>query len=160
MAAMREVPDATGQKMAVGTGHRLSPRSCVLASKRPSKRLGHCYFAILCRQINKLLRSDPALAYPDHRPTRTSYSDTGSSNPLRLSAPRCSNSKPFPATSWRTTSETNTRPGCARSQRRLANCTEVPNRSSPSVIGSPALRPIRILTASSGLAVLRAANIF
>jgi DNA invertase Pin-like site-specific DNA recombinase len=84
----------------------------------------------------------------------------GSLNPFSISEPRCSNSKPFPATNWRTTSATNTFPGCARSQRRRASCTEVPKRSSPSVMGSPAFTPIRTLIASSGFALFRSANIF
>jgi len=49
VAAVSDVPDVTGQKIAVGAGHRLSLKRAF--QKGAAKRLDQCYFAIFCRPI-------------------------------------------------------------------------------------------------------------
>jgi hypothetical protein len=59
MAAVRDVPDVTGKKMAIGARHRLCLRAPVSTQEAGSKPLSHATYAILCR-LNKRLRwSDP-----------------------------------------------------------------------------------------------------
>ena len=60
-AAVSEVPDVTGQKMALGTGIDSLLAPAFNLQKRAAKRLDHSYSPILCRWINKLRRSDPVL---------------------------------------------------------------------------------------------------
>ena len=71
---------------------------------------------------------------------------TGSSKPLSVASPADVNSNVLPAHSSRTTLETSTCPGSARSVMRAASWTAVPKRSSSSAIGSPALMPMRTRT--------------
>jgi hypothetical protein len=61
MAAVHDVPDVTGEKMAVGARHRLVLRAPVSSKKTSAKLLSRAFYAILCRLINTLRWSDPAL---------------------------------------------------------------------------------------------------
>src|SRR3972149_227913 len=82
----------------------------------------------------------------------TAYSRTGSSNPLRSAVPRSLKSNPLPAASSLPTFETRISPASAWAQMRAASWTALPNRSSSSATGSPALRPIRTRRGESGVA--------
>ena len=52
MAAMRDVPDLAGQKMAVAAGHRLSLMRAFGLRKPASKRSCTANTTDLCRKIN------------------------------------------------------------------------------------------------------------
>ena len=64
VAAVTEVPNVAGQKMAAGTGHRVfSLEHAIHDQKGASKPLERSYFAILFCEINLLRRSDPEPKY-------------------------------------------------------------------------------------------------
>jgi len=61
MAAMSDVPEMAGKKMAVGARHRLSLRARVSMKKMSAKPPSHAISAILYPSINILRGFDPSL---------------------------------------------------------------------------------------------------
>ena len=64
VAAMRQMPDMAGQKMAVGTRHRFAPlKRAFCYRKDASRRWNRAYITDLHLWIKALWWSDPYLAY-------------------------------------------------------------------------------------------------
>ena len=58
---MSDVPDVTGQKIAIGARHRLPLEVAFRLQKVTAKLLNDAFYAILCCQIKKLSWSDPGM---------------------------------------------------------------------------------------------------
>jgi hypothetical protein len=61
VAAMGDVPDVTGQEMAIGARHRLSLEVAFRLQKATSKLLNDAFYAIIYCYIKKLSWSDPGV---------------------------------------------------------------------------------------------------
>jgi hypothetical protein len=61
VASGSEVPDVSGQKVAIGAGIGSLLECAFYLQIDAAKRLDHSYSALLCRRINLLRRSDPVL---------------------------------------------------------------------------------------------------
>jgi len=64
MTTVRDVPDVSGQEIAVGSRHRLFLDGAFEVKNSPSKLLIDTFYAILSRQIQNLRRSDPGPSSP------------------------------------------------------------------------------------------------
>jgi hypothetical protein len=65
VVAVSEVPDVTGQKMAVGTGHRNSLKRMFHLQKGVAHRLGRSYSATLYSRINNCATRYSVLVFVD-----------------------------------------------------------------------------------------------
>jgi hypothetical protein len=61
VASGSEVPDVSGEKVAIGAGIGSLLECAFYLQIDAAKRLDHSYSALLCRRINLLRRSDPVL---------------------------------------------------------------------------------------------------
>jgi hypothetical protein len=67
VASGSEVPDVSGQKVAIGAGIGSLLECAFYLQIDAAKRLDHSYSALLCRRINLLRRSDPVLTIQSWR---------------------------------------------------------------------------------------------
>jgi hypothetical protein len=61
---MSDVPDVSGQEMAVSALHHVSLEATFCDQKAASKPSRDAFYAILVREIKKLCRSDPRRSSP------------------------------------------------------------------------------------------------